>query len=567
MNWLRTSLIGAIFLVSFLLIIRWNEFQQSQSAAEAPQEISAQTVQETPSTNIATPTTMDAPSTSSEDPDLPQIELSAETQSHKQTNPVSTALIEVHTDTFHILIDPNGGDIVQVSLPKYLDKIDEPDSSFLLLTNSDRHVYVAQSGLLNGAGNTYFPHGSRSVFSAKQNVFQMGESDDELIVNLTANYEDTRITKRFTFNRNSYLIDVHYEIDNLSDKAVEAILFGRIKRDDYKPPADVGIGVQPFVGAAITTPETNYKKMKFKDIEESFVVTQEGGWVAMVQHYFMSAWIPDPTQKNRFSIRQRSPGLYYLEYTGQKVQILPQSQETISSQFYAGPKIIKELEKISPHLDLTIDFSWLWFISKPLFYALDFIHGIVGNWGIAIILLTCLVKLIFFYPSAMSYRSMAKMRKVMPMMTEIKERYGDDRQRQSQEMMKLYKREGVNPLGGCLPMLLQMPVFIALYWALMESVELRHSPFFFWIQDLSVKDPFFVLPLIMGATMFFQQKLNPTPQDPMQAKIMQMMPIFFTLLFMMFPAGLVLYWVTNNLLSIAQQYVITKRIEAEPVKS
>jgi len=282
----------------------------------------------------------------------------------------------------------------------------------------------------------------------------------------------------------------------------------------------------------------------------------------MIQHYFISAWIPDADKTNHFNLRKnRSSDIYLLGFTSESTTIAPNSTGSLSASFYAGPKNIRTLSAISPHLDLTIDFGWLWMIAKPLFFGLEKIHGWVGNWGIAIILLTCSIKLLFFYPSAMSYRSMAKMRKVQPLMAELKERYGDDRQKMSGELMKLYKKEKVNPMGGCLPVLLQMPVFLALYWTLMESVELRHSPFFLWIHDLSVRDPYFVLPLLMGATMWIQQKLNPTPPDPMQAKIMQMMPIFFTALFMMFPAGLVLYWVVNNTLSITQQYFITKKIE------
>lgn len=560
MTWLRYSLIGGIFFVSFLLLLRWNDFDQRRSVVinENTETVVSQ----------AQPGS-DLPEATANADDYPEA-LQPTSTEDATTTPASTALIDVRTDALHVVIDPVGGDIVKVELPKYLAKLNETDSAFLLLNKSSNHTYVAQSGLI-GPNATHTRENGRSIYRVEKSNFQLNDGEDTLQVDLTLQQANgARITKRFSFERDSYLIKVEYLINNQTAEAWKAQLYGRIKRDDYIPPSDVGIGIQPFVGAAITTPETNYKKFDFSDIDDfkqPFEVDNKGGWIAMVQHYFMSAWIPDPEQTHHYTIKESTNGMYLMDFKGEYLSLNAGEQGVISASYYAGPKIIKRLEEISPHLDLTIDFSWLWFISKPLFYILDFIHGIVGNWGIAIILLTCFVKLIFFYPSAMSYRSMAKMRKIMPLMQELKERHGDDRQRMGMETMKLYKKEGVNPLGGCLPMLMQMPVFLALYWALMESVELRHSPFFFWIEDLSVKDPFFVLPLIMGATMFFQQKLNPAPQDPMQAKIMQMMPIFFTLLFMMFPAGLVLYWVTNNVLSIAQQYVITKQIEAEPLKS
>jgi YidC/Oxa1 family membrane protein insertase len=284
--------------------------------------------------------------------------------------------------------------------------------------------------------------------------------------------------------------------------------------------------------------------------------------VSLVQHYFISAWIPDADSTNNFKLRKfGDKDLYLFGFTSNAVEVVPNSQGSLKASFYAGPKDTEALEKISPFLDLTVDYGWLWMIAKPLFWLLKYIQSAIGNWGLAIIGLTLAVKALFYKLSATSYRSMAKMKKLAPKMAEMKERYGDDRQKMSQEMMKLYQTEKVNPLGGCLPMLIQMPVFLALYWVLMESVELRHAPFYLWIQDLSVKDPFFVLPVIYGFTMWFMQKLNPQPTDPMQARIMQMLPIVFAFMFLWFPAGLVLYWVTNNTLTIAQQYFITKQIE------
>jgi YidC/Oxa1 family membrane protein insertase len=321
--------------------------------------------------------------------------------------------------------------------------------------------------------------------------------------------------------------------------------------------------MQPFLGVATMTNEKPYLKIAFDDLQEDPLNTVvEGGWIAVVQHYFISAWVPPNPGQYRYSTKVTSNGDNLIRYTGSELTLAAGERGQFSSQFYAGPKDQYRLKEIAPGLDLTVDYGWLWWIAQPLFWILTQIHKLVANWGWSIILLTVLVKAAFFHLSAASYRSMAKMRKVTPKMTQIREQYADDKQKQSQEMMALYQKEKVNPLGGCLPILIQMPVFIALYWVLMESVELRHAPWLGWIKDLSTMDPYYILPLIMGASMFFQQKLNPPPPDPTQAKIMQLMPVFFTFFFLWFPAGLVLYWVVNNLLSIAQQWVITRRIEA-----
>ncbi|MDZ7923162.1 MAG: membrane protein insertase YidC, partial [Marinagarivorans sp.] len=422
-----------------------------------------------------------------------------------------------------------------------------------------QHTYIATSGLV-GQNGTDSKNG-RPTFVSASTEYALGDKD-QLHVDLLFQQPGAQITKRFTFTRNSYLINVEYIINNQSQESWQAAFVGSIKRDNYNPVIAAGVGMKPFLGAATTTTDKNYDKYSFDDIKDEKVEhSREGGWVAMIQHYFMSAWIPDSKTQNAYSLsKMNGNNLYLFKFSSALTTVAPGQTGSVQAQFYAGPKDVSELEKISPHLDLTVDYGFLWMIAKPLFWTLDTIHSYVGNWGIAIVLLTLCIKIVFFYPSAISYRSMAKMRKVQPKMAALKETYGDDRQRMSQELMKLYKTEKVNPVSGCLPMLIQMPVFIALYWALMESVELRHASFL-WLHDLSIKDPFFILPLIMGLTMWIQQRLNPTPPDPMQAKLMQWMPVFFTGLFMFFPAGLVVYWVVNNTLSIIQQYVITKQIE------
>jgi YidC/Oxa1 family membrane protein insertase len=323
------------------------------------------------------------------------------------------------------------------------------------------------------------------------------------------------------------------------------------------------MGMAPFLGAATRTNDDKFIKFTFsKMAEEKFSANVTNGWLSIVQHYFISAWVPPAEGEFKFTTLVTRDNMNIIRFSGENTTVAPGQQGTISSAFYAGPKDQPSLAKIAPGLDLTVDYGWLWMVAQPLFKALIFIHDIVGNWGFSIIVLTIFIKLLFFKLSAASYKSMARMRKFAPKMAQIKEQFGDDRQKSSQAMMELYKKEKINPLGGCLPILIQMPVFIALYWVLMESVELRHAPWILWIHDLSAMDPYYILPVLMVASMWFQQTLNPPPPDPMQAKIMKLMPFMFGIFFLWFPSGLVLYWVVNNTLSIAQQWYITKRIES-----
>jgi YidC/Oxa1 family membrane protein insertase len=352
-------------------------------------------------------------------------------------------------------------------------------------------------------------------------------------------------------------------------------MFAQLKRDGtpIEEGGGFGLGPRPYLGAALTTSEDRYYKLGFDDLDDldgkNYREAVEGGWIAILQHYFLSSWIGDAANTNGYYGRRHDDGTYVVGFTSPVQRVEPGQLATFRSSFYAGPKDQKTLETISPNLNLTIDYGFLWWMAVPLFYLLDWLHGFVNNWGVAIILLTVIIKAVLYPLSAASYRSMAKMRKVAPQMKRLQERYKDDRQKLSSEMMSLYKKEKANPLGGCLPILVQMPVFIALYWVLFESVELRQAPFFLWIDDLSAMDPFFVLPILMGASMFFQQTLNPPMPDPMQARIMKMMPIMFTVLFLFFPAGLVLYWLLNNVLSMTQQWIITRQIErgSAPAKS
>ncbi len=556
MDWQRTLLLGAMAAVTFMLFLKWNEFQERKRPAvevtsTLPSTVTSNPVPDTPIASVE-----------KQSSDIP---ISPEIKSRPQVT-TEAQLITVKTNTLEVTIDTHGGDIVKVALPQHLATLENSDIPFELLNRTESHTYIAQSGLVGANGTD--SAAKRPTFTAQQNNYQMPSGTDVLNVDLTLTQNQVELTKRFIFHRDDYLVEIEYLIDNQGDTPWRANLFAQIKRDGFKPPVDTGIGIKPFLGAATTTPDKKYNKFTFDDLDESTIETTiQGGWVAMVQHYFLSAWIPDQELENSFKLRKAGDKTHYLlGFTSPQTEVAAGSKGVIKASFYAGPKDIDRLEQISPYLDLTVDYGWLWWIAKPLFHFLNFIYSLLGNWGLSIIVLTIIVKGLFFPLSAASYRSMAKMRKVQPLMAELKERYGDNRQKMSEELMKLYRKEKVNPLGGCLPVLVQMPVFISLYWVLMESVELRHTPFLGWIDDLSVKDPIFVLPLIMGVTMWFQQKLNPTPADPTQARVMQLMPIVFTFMFLWFPAGLVLYWVVNNTLSIAQQYVITRQIEAADKK-
>jgi YidC/Oxa1 family membrane protein insertase len=553
MDWQKNILIAGILAVLFTLAIRWNSFQEQHPLVTIKAISSAETV--APISDV--PAAISPAVTAQKDSIAPS-----------SSSIIKAATVKITTDSLLVEIDALGGDIVKVSLPRHSADIKTPNVPFVLIDNNAEHTYIAQSGLV-GANGTDTAEG-RPTFSVEKNEYVLENGQDKLVVDLNLQQYQVKITKRYTFTRGQYLVAVEYLIDNQSSNKWTGNFYAQIKRDSKEFAKVNALSMKPFLGAAITTPEKKYQKFTFANLNESkeFKATVEGGWVSMVQHYFISAWIPDAKTTHNFHLRKLGDkDIYLLGFTSNAVSVEPNSQSSIKANFYAGPKDTESLEKISPYLDLTVDYGWLWMIAKPLFWLLKMIHGFVGNWGLAIIGLTFTVKAVFFHLSATSYKSMAKMRKLTPKMQELKERYGDDRQKMSQETMKLYQTEKVNPLGGCLPMLIQMPVFLALYWVLMESVELRHAPFFLWINDLSVLDPYFVLPIIYGITMWFMQKLNPQPADPMQARIMQMLPLVFTFMFLWFPAGLVLYWVTNNTLSMLQQYLITHQIENASTKS
>ena len=463
--------------------------------------------------------------------------------------------IVVRTDSLLVEINTVGGDIQRAELLQHRDAEDK-SKPFVLLKQEENHTYIAQTGLLGDGLPTH-----HTQFTAAADEYNLAEGNDSLTVKLVAN---NAVTKTLTFHRGSYLIDVAYEIENTSATPITPSAYFQLVRDESVPAGDSKL-VPTYTGPAIYTDQEKFQKVDFSSIEKgktSYPKTADNGWVGMLQHYFVSAWLPTGKVQREYYTKSLGNKQFAVGTILPIGAIAPGQKGGISTPLYIGPANAK-LDSVAPGFGLTVDYGWLTIIATPLFWLLTFIQGWVQNWGIAIILLTILIKLAFFPLSAASYRSMAKMRIVAPKLEKIKQQYSDDREKLNRAMMDLYKTEKINPLGGCLPMLIQIPVFIALYWAILSSVELRHAPFFGWITDLSAADPYFVLPAIMGISMMLQSKLNPTPPDPLQAKLMQLMPIVFSVVFFFFPAGLVLYSVVNNVLSIAQQWYITRNQEIE----
>ncbi|NHN77102.1 membrane protein insertase YidC [Azotobacter chroococcum] len=547
----RSILLVALAVVSYLLVLQWN--QDYGQAPLPPQNAVAQNATPAlPEVASATPlASVDVPTAGSETRTLDTAVGSA-----------SPDLIQVRTDVLEVAIDPRGGDIVQLKLPQFPRRQDHPEIPFQLFDNGSERLYLAQSGLTGASGPDARASG-RPLYVSEQRSYQLADGQDSLVVELKFSEAGVDYTKRFTFKRGAYDLEVRHLIANHGEQPWSGNLFAQLKRDaSADPSSTTATGTATYLGAALWTADEPYKKVSMGDMDDkSLRETVQGGWIAWLQHYFVTAWVPNKDDSNLVTTRKDSQGNYIIGFTGPALNIPAGASGETVTRLYAGPKNQKQLEALSPGLELTVDYGFLWFIAQPIFWLLGVIHALLGNWGWSIIVLTIIIKLAFFPLSAASYRSMGRMRAVAPKLQALKEQHGEDRQKMSQAMMELYKKEKINPLGGCLPILVQMPVFLALYWVLLESVEMRQAPWLGWIVDLSIKDPYFILPIIMGATMFFQQTLNPTPPDPMQARVMKLMPIIFTFFFLWFPAGLVLYWVVNNVLSIGQQWYITRQIE------
>jgi YidC/Oxa1 family membrane protein insertase len=467
--------------------------------------------------------------------------------------------IQVTTDVLRAQIDTSGGDLRALYLLKYSVSVDKPDVPFQLLNDKGPELFITQSGLI-GNDDSYPNH--KSLYSAERHEYRLADGQEQLQVRLDWSKGGLRIAKIYTFHRNSYVVDLEYTVESRDGKPRNPYLYAQFLRSHHSENSYLS-GAISYVGGAIYSPEKKYQKIGLEEMAEKRLQENvTGGWVAMLQHYFVAALIPPEKSPAQAYTDAQDTTRYVLGYKNlTPAHIDPGQSGRLNTRLYLGPKEQDRLEQIAPGLSLAVDYGWLTVIAAPLFWVLERIHQAVGNWGWSIVIVTVLIKLAFYPLSAASYKSMANMRRLQPRLMSLKERYGDDRQRMHQATMELYKTEKLNPLGGCLPIVVQIPVFIALYWVLLESVELRQAPFALWIKDLSSPDPYFVLPIIMGITMAGQQMLNPSPLDPIQKKVMMALPFVFTIFFLFFPAGLVLYWVVNNVLSIAQQWWITRTIE------
>ena len=479
--------------------------------------------------------------------------------------------VVVQTDMLKVSIDPEGAVVSRVELLKekvapdwtasgllglVTGKTHDSNKHTVLLEVSPNRVYVVQSGVVGGSFPTH-----RTPFTPVDGPRELAPGQDSLAVRFASESGGVRLTKTYTFHRGRYAIDVSHEVANIGEAPVVPSLYLQILRDGNKPEGESSL-YYTYTGPVVYTEEQKFKKVDFSAIEKNKVELPkpaEDGWIGMIQHYFVTAWVPDKGER-QFYVRNVDKNLYSIGTLLPLGSVAPGAAATKQSTLYIGPQNQNVLAAIAPGLDLVVDYGWLTFLAKPIYWLLEFLHGIVGNWGWAIVLLTVLIKAAFYPLSAASYKSMAKMKEVTPRLTKIREQYADDKQKMNTAMMELYRNEKINPLGGCLPILVQIPVFISLYWVLLASVEMRNAPWTLWVTDLATPDAWFILPALMMATMFIQYKLNPTPPDPVQAKVMMLMPFIFGAMFFFFPAGLVLYWLTNNILSIAQQWYVTKQI-------
>lgn len=530
------------FIFSFSAMMLWQGWQPKPSTVAATDAKNA-AIQDIPTAPVASQAT-----TNSSMPNESALQLA------KGDN------IQVETDVYKLIINTIGGDIRFLELKAHKDA-DNKNKNLVLMDDTPPTLYVTQSGLI---GNDLPNH--KTAYTSQEKSYQLQPGQDVLTVVLNStNANGVEVSKSYSFKRNSYQIALNYQIKNNTAAAIPASVYYQFLHDSE---SNQGTRLMPtFTGGAYFTGADKYKKISFSDMaKDPLNKTAQDGWVALVQHYFVSAWIPKQDVTREYYTKKLSSNVFSVGSVSNVGNIQPGATLTIPATLYTGPQIQDQMEKAAPGLEYVVDYGWLKFIASPLFWVLSKIESLVHNWGVAIIILTVLLKLAFFHLSATSYRSMAHMRELAPRLQKMKEQYGDDRLKMQQAMMELYRKEKINPMSGCLPILIQIPVFIALYYVLLGSVELRNAPFFGWIQDLSAKDPFYILPVLMGLSMIIQTRLNPTPPDPIQAKVMQIMPIMMSIFFFFFPAGLVLYWLVNNILSIAQQWYINKTVDAHIAK-
>jgi YidC/Oxa1 family membrane protein insertase len=560
------------FIFSFSLVMLWDAWQKQQAKLNAPavaataqkKDASVPPVPGAAPGAPAAPGAIPGGASAAATPAAPAVQAPV-------AAPAPTgAKIRVTTDVMIADISAEGGDLRYVEFTRHKDTLDKT-KNFILL--GPEHAYFAQSGLL--AQGVELPT-HKTAFSLPGEAAALKDGENKLTVRLEAAAAGgVKVAKIYTFQRGSYAIDVAYEITNGGAAPLTPSVYLQIQRDNKAPAGDSRF-LQTFTGAAFFNDAEKFHKQDFSDIEKGKPVPVKpaaDGWVGMIQHYFATAWLPQGTAKREFYSRKVSDTLFTAGVIMPVGSIAPGATGAFTARLYAGPQDQDRLKELAPGLELVVDYGWLTIIAQPMFLLLKWLHSVLGNWGLAIIALTVLIKAVFFPLSAASYKSMARMKKVTPRLTAIRERYGNDRMKMNQAMMELYKEEKINPLGGCLPIVIQIPVFIALYWTLLATVEMRHAPFYGWITDLSAPDTLFgtlpvfnmpigLLPIIMAVSMFIQTKMNPTPPDPIQAKMMLIMPVVFSVFFFFFPSGLVLYWVVNNILSIAQQWQITRMIES-----
>ena len=534
------------FVFSFSILMLWEAWQKEGRSIQAPVTIA------TVPTPSSTPTPSVAPVTPKGTGGVPTAAAEAP--------PVTRERVRVTTGEMVAEIDTLGGDLVYLEFLKHKD-FDDKNKNFILLT-PDYH-YSVQSGLIGADLPNH-----KTLYSASAKVVVLAPAQDRLDVRLDApSVNGVKVVKVLTFYRNNHIIDVSHEITNGSTVPFAAALaYFQVTRDGKSPPGDTKM-MSTYTGAAIYTEHDKYVKVGFSDIDKGktpYSKTADNGWIGMVQHYFVTALLPLEKQPREF-YTEKLEDFYRVGVKVPTPAIAPGATGKVTVTLYAGPQEQDKLKTIAPGLDLVVDYGWLTVIAAPLFWVLQYFHAWLNNWGLAIILLTVVLKLIFFPLSAASYRSMARMKLVSPRLMKLREQYGDDRVKMNQAMMDLYKTEKINPLGGCLPIVVQIPVFIALYWVLLAAVELRHAPFYGWIIDLASPDPWYVLPALMMSSMLIQTKMNPTPPDPVQAKVMMIMPFAFGVMFFFFPSGLVLYWFVNNILSILQQWQITRMMGDDKV--
>jgi len=533
----RSFLFIALMVVTYLL---FTEYQKENAPVIAQPTISQTTNQDTSNDGDFIPESSDS-----------------ENVAIKLAKP-NAKIITVETDVLSLKINTQGGDIIEAKLLKF-DTEQGNGIPFTVMQNGARK-YIAQSGLTGAQGLDRVIPG-RPIYQVTNSSYQLN-NDQPLVIDLTFTTDDgLAVIKRFTFEKTSYSVNVEYIINNKTSAPVSVQMYAQLKQSTI---VESTTTLMPtYRGSAYSTTEDRYEKYDFDDIAEiNLNITTKGGWVAMLEHYFVSSWVPNKNDSNQIYSSYSSNSEAVIGFKAPALTVEPNNKATTSAIFYVGPKDQYVLDEIAENLGLTIDYGFLFMISKPLFWLLLQIQSIVTNWGIAIIVITLIVKGGMYPLTKAQYTSMAKMRALAPKMAKLKERFGDDRQKMSQATMEMYRKEKVNPAGGCLPLLIQMPIFLALYWVFLESVELRHAPFGLWIQDLSSQDPYYILPVLMGISMFVMQKLQPmTVQDPMQQKIMQYMPVMFTVFFFWFPSGLVLYWFISNLISIAQMKIIFSGIE------